>query len=75
MFKHLNHEFVRIHIVDDVVYFSCNLCKIIIYYSEEEKYIVSHANKDSSGKCILPEYVNNELKLTCEEVIVKSIIE
>lgn len=49
-------------------YYICNLCKIIVYI-HKNKYIISAINKGYSGS------VQTAVNITCDEFIIKSIIE
>jgi len=62
--NHLGHDFV-----DARGYYSCHRCNIIVYNNINNDIIVSHRCKLSDGIC------GFKLNLTCDEVIIKYIIE
>lgn len=69
MLNHLNHKFINTHYELDIEYFTCVICKIICFTNSDKYYISTYDSVLSSS------YHASCLKLTCEEVIIKSIIE
>lgn len=69
MFKYLDHEFDSYTLEVTVrEYFQCILCNIVIFLNSNNIYYISvyYNNMKFSTK---------ELKITCNEVIIKNIIE
>ncbi len=63
-YNNLNHELIN-HKYDYATDFMCNKCGIELYTAYD-----AHG-----GKKLYPFYSDIELNLTCEEIIIKNIIE
>lgn len=72
--NYLNHEFINHDEcdVDDGLYFICNKCKVgIIFWQTRNRYYI----ESSCSKMLFKNKDIYELNLTCNEIIIKSIIE
>jgi hypothetical protein len=74
--NHMGHEFVHNSETGNVgsrcIYYTCSKCKIIIFNTEDKYERKIFISNDWTGTPFEP---NDELNLTCDEVIIKNIIE
>lgn len=75
---HLGHSLTELNLYDsnDSSYYGCKICNIIFYFnSYSNRYFISNHKNINNCENILYKHGGAELKFTCNEIVIKSIIE